>query len=137
MLLPLQGANPNIHRPRALPWASCLLAFQAVTSQKLYRTPIYSNKPFFDLIMRRTHRYFYLTSKTKNHSTECGRKPPCFKRYYKVAIINGYNRTRHLCVVETLDAFYERRDCHMIDNYYCIVPMVRSNPTPSIPCHVL
>ena len=40
MLLPLQGANPNIHRPRALPWAGCLLAFQAVTSQKLYRTPI-------------------------------------------------------------------------------------------------
>ena len=40
MLLPLQGANPNIHRPRALPWARCLLAFQAVTSQKLYRTPI-------------------------------------------------------------------------------------------------
>ena len=27
MLLPLQGANPNIHRPRALPWAGCLLAF--------------------------------------------------------------------------------------------------------------
>ena len=42
MLLPLQGANPNIHRPRALPWAGCLLAFQAVTSQKLYRTPIIS-----------------------------------------------------------------------------------------------
>ncbi len=41
MLLPLQSANPNIHRPRALPWAGCLLAFQAVTSQKLYRTPIY------------------------------------------------------------------------------------------------
>ena len=40
MLLPLQGANPNIHRPRALPWAGCLLAFQAVTSQKLYRTAI-------------------------------------------------------------------------------------------------
>ena len=40
MLLPLQGANPNIHIPRALPWAGCLLAFQAVTSQKLYRTPI-------------------------------------------------------------------------------------------------
>ena len=40
MLLPFQGANPNIHRPRALPWAGCLLAFQAVTSQKLYRTPI-------------------------------------------------------------------------------------------------
>ena len=40
MLLPLQGANPNIHSPRALPWAGCLLAFQAVTSQKLYRTPI-------------------------------------------------------------------------------------------------
>ena len=43
MLLPLQGANPNIHRPRALPWARCLLAFQAVTSQKLYRTPIINN----------------------------------------------------------------------------------------------
>ena len=43
MLLPLQGANPNIHRPRALPWAGCLLAFQAVTSQKLYRTPITRN----------------------------------------------------------------------------------------------
>ena len=43
MLLPLQGANPNIHRPRALPWAGCLLAFQAVTSQKLYRTPIFEN----------------------------------------------------------------------------------------------
>ena len=40
MLLPLQGANPNVHIPRALPWARCLLAFQAVTSQKLYRTPI-------------------------------------------------------------------------------------------------
>ena len=40
MLLPFQGANPNIHSPRALPWAGCLLAFQAVTSQKLYRTPI-------------------------------------------------------------------------------------------------
>ena len=40
MLLPFQGATPNIHRPRALPWAGCLLAFQAVTSQKLYRTPI-------------------------------------------------------------------------------------------------
>ena len=40
MLLPLQGANPNIHSPRALPWAGCLLAFQAVTSQTLYRTPI-------------------------------------------------------------------------------------------------
>ena len=40
MLLPFQGASPNIHRPRALPWAGCLLAFQAVTSQKLYRTPI-------------------------------------------------------------------------------------------------
>ena len=41
MLLPFQGANPNLHRPRALPWAGCLLAFQAVTSQKLYRTPIF------------------------------------------------------------------------------------------------
>ena len=40
MLLPFQGANPNIHSPRALPWAGCLLAFQAVTSQKLYRTAI-------------------------------------------------------------------------------------------------
>ena len=27
MLLPFQGANPNVHRPRALPWAGCLLAF--------------------------------------------------------------------------------------------------------------
>ena len=27
MLLPFQGANPNIHSPRALPWAGCLLAF--------------------------------------------------------------------------------------------------------------
>ena len=27
MLLPFQGANPNIHNPRALPWAGCLLAF--------------------------------------------------------------------------------------------------------------
>ena len=41
MLLPFQGATPNIHSPRALPWAGCLLAFQAVTSQKLYRTPIF------------------------------------------------------------------------------------------------
>ena len=40
MLFPFQGVNPNIHSPRALPWAGCLLAFQAVTSQKLYRTPI-------------------------------------------------------------------------------------------------
>ena len=40
MLLPFQGVNPNIHSPRALPWAGCLLAFQAVTSQKLYRTAI-------------------------------------------------------------------------------------------------
>ena len=40
MLLPFQGANPNFHRPRALPWAGCLLAFQAVTSRKVYRTPI-------------------------------------------------------------------------------------------------
>ena len=50
MLLPLQGANPNIHRPRALPWAGCLLAFQAVTSQKLYRTPIifYSFQVFWN-----------------------------------------------------------------------------------------
>ena len=40
MLLPLQGANPNIHRPRALPWAVCLLAFQAVTPLLVYRTPI-------------------------------------------------------------------------------------------------
>ncbi len=39
-LLPFQGANPNVHRPRALPWAGCLLAFQAVTSRIVYRTPI-------------------------------------------------------------------------------------------------
>ena len=32
MLLPLQGANPNIHRPRALPWAGCLLAFASLWS---------------------------------------------------------------------------------------------------------
>ena len=43
MLLPFQGANPNIYIPRALPWAGCLLAFQAVTSQKVYRTPIVIN----------------------------------------------------------------------------------------------
>ena len=51
MLLPLQGANPNIHRPRALPWAGCLLAFQAVTSQKLYRTSIkiYTKKTAYSL----------------------------------------------------------------------------------------
>ena len=40
MLLPFQGANPNVHRPRALPWAECLLAFQAVTPRLVYRTPI-------------------------------------------------------------------------------------------------
>ena len=40
MLLPFQGANPNVHRPRALPWAGCLLAFQAVTPRLVYRTPI-------------------------------------------------------------------------------------------------
>ena len=33
MLLPFQGANPNIHRPRAMPWAGCLVAIQAATSQ--------------------------------------------------------------------------------------------------------
>ena len=43
MLLPFLGANPNFHRPRALPWAGCLLAFQAVTSRKVYRTPITYN----------------------------------------------------------------------------------------------
>ena len=56
MLLPFQGASPNIHRPRALPWAGCLLAFQAVTSQKLYRTPIAKNKflsgsPKYDVVV--------------------------------------------------------------------------------------
>lgn len=40
MLLPLQGASPNVHPPRALPWAGCLMAFQAVTSHKVHKTPI-------------------------------------------------------------------------------------------------
>ena len=47
MLLPFQGVNPNIHSPRALPWAGCLLAFQAVSSQKLYQTAIF----FYQLIV--------------------------------------------------------------------------------------
>ena len=46
MLLPFQGANPNVHRPRALPWAGCLLAFQAVTPRIVYRTPINANWDF-------------------------------------------------------------------------------------------
>ena len=44
MLLPFQGANPNVHRPRALPWAGCLLAFQAVTPRIVYRTLINTKK---------------------------------------------------------------------------------------------
>lgn len=34
-------------------------------------------------VMGFTHRHFYITSKTKNHSTECGRKPPCLKGVIK------------------------------------------------------
>ena len=43
MLLPFQGANPNVHSPRALPWAGCLLAFLAVTPRIVHRTPINKN----------------------------------------------------------------------------------------------
>ena len=59
MLLPFQGANPNFHRPRALPWAGCLLAFQAVTSRKVYRTPIIFNKVWLtDVIVKYEFLYF-------------------------------------------------------------------------------
>ncbi len=36
-MIPLKG-------DKATPWTGCLLAFQAVISQKLYRTPIIQNK---------------------------------------------------------------------------------------------
>ena len=40
MLLPLQGAIRTAWNPRALPWAGCWLAFQAVASQKVYGTTL-------------------------------------------------------------------------------------------------
>ena len=74
MLLPFQGANPNIHRPRALPWAGCLLAFQAVTSQKLYRTPIKRNTYFYILtqtllLCAETQRFMFHTEYTEYTET--------------------------------------------------------------------
>ena len=95
MLLPLQGAIPNIHRPRALPWAGCLLAFQTVTSQKLYRTPIIEGQqviPIPRLIIFSRHE-----NKFSRHKNEFSRHKNEFSRHK-----NEFSRHENFCRVAVL-----------------------------------
>ena len=95
MLLPLQGAIPNIHRPRALPWAGCLLSFQTVTSQKLYRTPIIEGQqviPIPRLVIFSRHE-----NKFSRHKNEFSRHKNEFSRHK-----NEFSRHENFCRVAVL-----------------------------------